>query len=100
MSEQLISILALLVIFLIGTLRAVNLGALALVASFAVGAGVLGMRTPEVLAGFPGELFVILVGVTYLFAIARNNGTVEWLVQAAVRLGRVLEVGFAPCPVP
>ncbi|MEV6781268.1 SLC13 family permease [Streptomyces sp. NPDC051098] len=86
MSEQLISILALLAIFLIGTLRAVNLGALALVASFVVGAAVLGMETPEVLAGFPAELFVILVGVTYLFAIARNNGTVEWLVQAAVRL--------------
>ncbi|MFH8766362.1 SLC13 family permease [Streptomyces althioticus] len=94
MSEQLISILALLAIFLTGTLRAVNLGALALVASFAVGAGVLGMDTPEVLAGFPGELFVILVGVTYLFAIARNNGTVEWLVQAAVRLvgGRVAAI--------
>lgn len=94
MSEQLISIFALLAIFLTGTLRAVNLGALALVASFAVGAGVLGMDTPEVLAGFPGELFVILVGVTYLFAIARNNGTVEWLVQAAVRLvgGRVAAI--------
>ncbi|MFG2925658.1 SLC13 family permease [Streptomyces sp. NPDC048305] len=94
MSEQLISILALLAIFLIGTLRAVNLGALALVASFVVGSAVLGMDTPEVLAGFPAELFVILVGVTYLFAIARNNGTVEWLVQAAVRLvgGRVAAI--------
>ncbi|GAA2950193.1 SLC13 family permease [Streptomyces erythrogriseus] len=94
MSEQFISILALLAIFLTGTLRAVNLGALALVASFAVGVGVLGMDTPEVLVGFPGELFVILVGVTYLFAIARNNGTVEWLVQAAVRLvgGRVAAI--------
>ncbi|MFE9629079.1 SLC13 family permease [Streptomyces sp. NPDC006527] len=86
MSEQLMSILALLAIFLIGTLRAVNLGALALVASFAVGAGALGMDASEVLAGFPAELFMILVGVTYLFAIARNNGTVEWLVHAAVRI--------------
>ncbi|WP_432043339.1 SLC13 family permease [Streptomyces cadmiisoli] len=94
MSEQLVSIVALLAIFLIGTLRAVNLGALALVASFAVGAATLGMETPEVLAGFPAELFVILVGVTYLFAIARNNGTVEWLVQAAVRVvgGRVAAI--------
>lgn len=94
MSEQLLSIFALLAIFLIGTLRAVNLGALALVASFAIGAAVLGMKTPDVLAGFPAELFVILVGVTYLFAIARNNGTVEYLVQAAVRLvgGRVAAI--------
>ena len=43
------------------------------------------------LAGFPADLFIILVGVTYLFAIAKNNGTVDWLVQAAVRMvgGRV-----------
>ena len=34
--------------------------------------------------GFPGDLFIILVGVTYLFAIANGNGTVNWLVQAAV----------------
>ncbi|MFF8096910.1 SLC13 family permease [Streptomyces sp. NPDC016675] len=94
MSEQLTSIVVLLAIFLIGTLRSVNLGALALVASFIVGAGVMGMETSDVLAGFPAELFVILVGVTYLFAIARNNGTVEWLVQAAVRAvgGRVAAI--------
>ncbi|MFD7433079.1 SLC13 family permease [Streptomyces sp. NPDC059861] len=94
MSAQLVSIAALLVIFVIGTIRAVNLGALAFVAAFAVGVGVLGMDTSEVLAGFPAELFVILVGVTYLFAIAKNNGTVEWLVQAAVRAvgGRVAAI--------
>ena len=28
---------------------------------------------------------MILVGVTYLFAIASNNGTVNWLIHAAVR---------------
>ncbi|MFC7884784.1 SLC13 family permease, partial [Streptomyces sp. NPDC057376] len=30
----------------------------------------------------------VLVGVTYLFAIARANGTTDWLVHAAVRLVR------------
>ncbi|MFJ4465948.1 SLC13 family permease [Streptomyces sp. NPDC089424] len=94
MSPELVSIAALLAIFVIGTIRSVNLGALAFVAAFAVGVGVLGMDTSEVLAGFPAELFVILVGVTYLFAVARNNGTVEWLVQAAVRAvgGRVAAI--------
>ena len=28
---------------------------------------------------------MVLVGVTYLFAIAKNNGTVDWLVHAAVK---------------
>lgn len=96
MSVELISILVLALIFLIATVRPINLGALAIVAAFIVGISVLdgkdlGDKTDAVFAGFPGDLFVILVGVTYLFAIARANGTVDWLVQAAVRLvdGRV-----------
>ena len=30
-------------------------------------------------------MFVTLVGITYLFAIAQNNGTIDWLVRQAVR---------------
>ncbi|MBM0235996.1 hypothetical protein JNW88_00650 [Micromonospora sp. ATA32] len=96
MSVELVSILVLALIFLIATVRPVNLGALAIVAAFIVGISVLdgkdiGEKTDSVFAGFPGDLFVILVGVTYLFAIAKANGTVDWLIQSAVRLvgGRV-----------
>ncbi|RZU75540.1 UIT1 family transporter [Micromonospora kangleipakensis] len=96
MSVELVSILVLALIFLIATVRPVNLGALAIVAAFIVGISVLdgadlGEKTDAVFAGFPGDLFVILVGVTYLFAIAKANGTVDWLIQTAVRLvgGRV-----------
>jgi di/tricarboxylate transporter len=85
MSPQLITILVLAVVFLVGTVRSVNLGALALVAAFGVGVGVFAMDTGDILAGFPAELFVILVGVTFLFAIASANGTVDWLVQLAIR---------------
>jgi di/tricarboxylate transporter len=84
-SPQLITILVLALVFLVGTVRSVNLGALALVAAFGVGVGVFGMEVGDVLAGFPAELFVILVGVTFLFAIASGNGTVDWLVQQAIR---------------
>jgi di/tricarboxylate transporter len=90
MSVELISILVLAVIFLIATVRPVNLGALAIVAAFILGLAVLDgadldEKTDAIFAGFPGDLFVILVGVTYLFAIATANGTVDWLVQAAIR---------------
>ncbi len=30
-------------------------------------------------------LVLTLVGVTYLFALAKDNGTVDWLVAKAVR---------------
>ena len=40
------------------------------------------------LSTFPVQLFLTLVGVTYLFAIAQNNGTVDLMVRGAVRLVR------------
>jgi hypothetical protein len=66
MSVELISILVLVVIFLIATVRPINLGALAIVAAFIVGVSVLdgadlGEKTDAVFAGFPGDLFIILV---------------------------------------
>ena len=39
-------------------------------------------------SGFPVDLFVLLIGVTYLFAIASNNGTVERTVHAARAAGQ------------
>src|SRR3712207_4161906 len=88
MPIEVVSILVLVAVFLIATVLPVNMGALAFVAAFVVGGWVVGEEVPDdVLEGFPADLFIILVGVTYLFAIAKNNGTVDWLVQAAVRLG-------------
>jgi di/tricarboxylate transporter len=84
MSNELISILILVAIFALGTTTSVNMGVLGIVAAFGLGTA-LGVSEDDIFAGFPGDLFVILVGVTYLFAIASNNGTVDWLVQAAVR---------------
>jgi di/tricarboxylate transporter len=100
MPVELISILVLAVIFLIATVRSVNLGALAIVAAFVVGISVLkgadvGEKTDAIFAGFPGDMFVILVGVTYLFAIAKSNGTVDWVVQAAIRAVRG-RIGLIP----
>lgn len=73
MSTELIPIIALVVMFLAATVFPVNMG------------------TDDIIAGFPSSLFLTLVGITYLFAIAQNNGTVDLLVRGAVRLvgGRV-----------
>jgi di/tricarboxylate transporter len=102
LSTHLIALLVLVVVFLIATVRPVNMGALALVAAFVVGTAVVGEGAADLLDGFPGDLFVILVGVTYLFAIAKRNGTVDWLVATAVRAvgGRIALIPwvmFAVC---
>jgi di/tricarboxylate transporter len=91
-SPEIISILALVVIFAIATVYPINMGALAFVAAFLVGTLAVGLDTEEILGsdevagGFPSELVVTLIGVTYLFAIAQNNGTVDLLVRGAVRM--------------
>ncbi len=91
MSTELIPILALAVMFVAATLLPVNMGALGFVAAFFVGTLAVGMSSDDIIGGFPAELFLTLVGITYLFAIAQNNGTVDLLVRGAVRLvgGRV-----------
>jgi di/tricarboxylate transporter len=102
-SSQLVSILVLIAVFLIATVLPVHMGALAFVAAFIMGFFLFqDPADPEAYADtifdfFPGSLFVILVGVTYLFAIAKNNGTVDWLVHAAVTAagGRLIAIPWA-----
>ena len=91
MSPELISILALVACFAVATTVSVNMGVLAFAAAFLVGTLAGGLSDDEIFAGFPGDIFVVLVGVTYLFAIARANGTTDWLVRWSVRLvgGRI-----------
>nr|WP_042195194.1 SLC13 family permease [Kibdelosporangium sp. MJ126-NF4]CEL21778.1 Dicarboxylate-carrier protein [Kibdelosporangium sp. MJ126-NF4]CTQ92558.1 Dicarboxylate-carrier protein [Kibdelosporangium sp. MJ126-NF4] len=84
MSVQLITIIALVAVFLISSVLPVHMGALAFVATFVIGTMVVGEDKDTIVSGFPGDLFVVLVGVTYLFAIAKRNGTIDWLVHAAV----------------
>ena len=86
MSPEIVSILALVVIFVIATFLPINMGALAFVAAFLVGTLSVGLSTDDILGGFPAERVLTLIGVTYLFAIAQNNGTVDLLVRGAVRL--------------
>ena len=89
MSVELLSILVLCAIFLLATVFPIHMGALAIAAAFVFGMFVLpgdfDAKVDQIVGGFPGDLFVVLAGVTYLFAIAKNNGTIDWLVHAAMR---------------
>ena len=88
MSPQLASILGLGLMFLVATVLPINMGALALAMAFLIGTIFVGMTANQIIAGFPGDLFVTLVGITYLFAIAQKNGTIDYLVHWAVRAVR------------
>lgn len=91
MGPELIAIIALVALFVIGTFLPINMGALAYVAAWLVGMFALNLDEKEILAGVSGDLILTLIGVTYLFAIAKNNGTVDLIVTTAVKAvgGRV-----------
>ncbi|MGH3356768.1 MAG: SLC13 family permease [Nocardioidaceae bacterium] len=86
MDTHVIGILGLLLIFVIGTTRPISLGALGIVMTFLVGTFVVGESVDDMYTGFPADMFILLAGVTYLFALATTNGTVEWIIDWAVRL--------------
>ncbi|GAA3392483.1 SLC13 family permease [Cryptosporangium minutisporangium] len=91
MGPEWVAVLALVALFVAGTALPINMGALAYVAAWLVGMYSLGLDEKEILAGVSGDLILTLIGVTYLFAVARNNGTVDLIVNSAVRAvgGRV-----------
>jgi hypothetical protein len=83
-----IGVAGLVVVFLIGTWRSINLGALGLIMTFLVGTIVAGENARDLYVGFPVDLFVLLTGVTYLFALASNNGTVDRIVERGAQIAR------------
>lgn len=94
MSSHVIAICVLALMFIIATAMPINMGVIAFVGAFLVGTLVAGMETKAIMSGYPAELFLTLVGITFLFAQAQNNGTIDWLVRLAVRAvgGRIAAI--------
>jgi di/tricarboxylate transporter len=86
MTAEIIALIGLAAVFGISAVRNIHMGALALVASFVVGIGVVGEGLDDVLGGFPVDALIILLGITYLFGIARETGTIDWLVDRSIGL--------------
>lgn len=85
----LLSIAILVAIFAAAVWLPVNMGLIGLAAALGLGVFGAGLPVKDVLAGFPADLFLTLLGITYLFGIASRNGAIDWLVaRAAALLGR------------
>ena len=83
---EVIALIVLVAVFAISAIRGVHMGALAFVAALLVGVLLVGEPLDDVLGGFPVDALLILLGITYLFGIARTVGAVDWLVDRSVRL--------------
>ncbi|MYU15389.1 hypothetical protein GTZ78_33080 [Streptomyces sp. SID8361] len=97
MSMADVSIVVLIALFAATALPRFNLGLAALPAAFLVGLAA-DRTADDVTAFFPGDFFVLIVGVTALFAVAQINGTFDWLLDGMLRLvgGRALLVVLVP----
>jgi di/tricarboxylate transporter len=63
----------------------INVGILSMALAWIIGVYLAGRPFNEVLAGFPANLFLTLVGVTLLFTQAKVNGTLDKIAHRAVR---------------
>jgi len=88
MSLAWLSLGALFVAIIVSCFTRLNVGVLAVAFAWIVGVYFGGMRLDEVLAGFPIQLFLTLVGVTMLFTQAQLNGTLDQIAHRSVRLCR------------
>ncbi|MGP5082838.1 SLC13 family permease [Corynebacterium variabile] len=92
-----LTISVLVLIFLLGTLRNINLGILGLIGAFLVALAVpefadaaedSGDVFDQVFGGFPVDLMIALMGLTYLFGFAQLNGTIDIILRWAMRAVR------------
>ena len=88
MSLAWLSLSALFIAIVVSCFTRLNVGVLAVAFAWIVGVYFGGMRLEEVLAGFPIQLFLTLVGVTMLFTQAQLNGTLDQVAHRSVRLCR------------
>jgi len=88
-----ISLAALIVVIVVSCTTAINPGVLSVALAWLIVVALAPLcgqtlAPKDLLAGFPSDLFLTLVGVTLLFTQAHVNGTLERISRLAVRLCR------------
>lgn len=84
MLAQLIALGVFIALFALGAIRGVHIGVLMLVGAAGTGLLLTDMTVEDIIAGFPLSIMVLLAGVTYFFAIAQENGTVDTIIDWAL----------------
>jgi di/tricarboxylate transporter len=85
MSIEIIAIGVLLIIFVLGACLPINIGVWGFFAAFIVGSLISDLSMDEIYGAFPVELFIIIVGITYLFTIIQKSGVVDLIADYGLR---------------
>ena len=83
-----ISLAALIIAITLSMVTSVNVGVVSLALAWIVGVYMGGMTAGAVLGTFPIDLLINLIGITLLFGMANNNGTLGRIAARAVRACR------------
>jgi di/tricarboxylate transporter len=85
MNPATLSLLALLAVIALSLTSRINVGIVAIALAFPLGLYAAGWKADAVLGLFPSALFLTLAGVTLLFGVAQENGTLGALARRGVR---------------
>lgn len=88
MTPAVLALLALLVVIGASMTSRINVGILAIALAWVIGVYGAHMKPDAVMSGFPANLFLTLAGTTFLFAVAKSNGTLDLLALRAAWLVR------------
>lgn len=88
-------LLVLVVVIVIGFVRKINVGLLAIAAASIVAYASGAFKAKAVISGFNSSLFVTLMGVTLLFGVIQSNGCLDLLLKKLAYLFRK-QVWFIP----
>ena len=75
MSLSVISLIFLIAVIVISCISARNIGVMALGIALIIGHYIGGIKIDEIVKGYPTSLLIMLLGTTFLFALAQTNGT-------------------------
>ena len=81
----LLSLLFLLLAIFLGFVRKMNTGLLCIAFALVLGR-MSGVSDAVIMKGFNSSLFIMLLGVTYLFSMAQINGSLDLLAQKVISL--------------
>lgn len=88
MSPAVASLLALLLVLLTSLASRINVGVLAVALAWPIALYSAHWKVDALMATFPSNLFLTLLGVTLLFSVAQTNGTMHAITHRAIRLCR------------
>ena len=88
MTPAQLSLAALLVAIILSCTTRINVGLVAIALAWLVGVYHAGLSATAIADGFPVQLFLTLAGVTLLFSLSEENGTIDVATRRVMRLAR------------